>query len=454
MSPHIALVIGILFIASLFHFESRNEVDSSKAVWIPTMWFFFASTRGFTQWLDILGLNIGSSSYHGSGANTLDGSPIDRTILSILIIIGLIVILKRGVKFDKLIANNFWLFILFGFMFMSLLWSNYPLLTIKRSVRTIGAFVMALIVLSEQDPEEASSLVIKRVVFIVIPISIIFIKYFPEIGLVYDWVGSKSFRGAAGSKNVLSQIAYVGGLFLVWDLLVHKKSGARIYNNISLILLSLWILFGIEGSRSMTGVILFTIGMIVLVGVLKFEDKPSIVVTYVPFVVFIITVLLVIFSLYFHAINDSEIFTGFVTAVGRDATLTDRGILWNELLHIGINNPILGEGYGSFWVGEHAKYVWNIFKWKPNQSHNGYIGIFLELGLLGLLFMVLTIISCIKTNALNLYHNYTWSSLKIALIIIIILNNFTESIFLKGYHGLWFIFLLFSVKLTVKPSPP
>ena len=52
---------------------------------------------------------------------------------------------------------------------------------------------MALIILSEAKPSAAVSSVLRRCAFVLLPLSIVFIKYFPWLGRGYsDWTGQAS----------------------------------------------------------------------------------------------------------------------------------------------------------------------------------------------------------------------------------------------------------------------
>ena len=60
--------------------------------------------------------------------------------------------------------------------------------------------IMALIVLTEPDPEEALKRLMKRCAYVVVPVSILWIKYYPELGRGFSpWGGGES-RGIAAGK--------------------------------------------------------------------------------------------------------------------------------------------------------------------------------------------------------------------------------------------------------------
>ena len=73
-------------------------------------------------------------------------------------------------------------------------------------------------------------------------------------------------------------------------------------------------------------------------------------------------------------------------AVGRDPTLTDRTKIWHLLLSMH-TNPLLGTGYESFWLGPRLVKIWQRFG-PINEAHNGYLEVYLNLGLIGLFLLI------------------------------------------------------------------
>ena len=70
-------------------------------------------------------------------------------------------------------------------------------------------------------------------------------------------------------------------------------------------------------------------------------------------------------------------------ASGRDATLTGRTGIWQTVLNEP-NNPLLGTGYASFWLGDRLQRIWALYPRTPLlQAHNGYFEVYLNLGMVG-----------------------------------------------------------------------
>ena len=73
-----------------------------------------------------------------------------------------------------------------------------------------------------------------------------------------------------------------------------------------------------------------------------------------------------------------------LAAIDRDATLTDRTLIWEVVTDLGGEQPWLGAGYGAFWTSD-AAYLFRD-RWSDlDHSHNGYVDLWLELGFVGLL---------------------------------------------------------------------
>ena len=76
-----------------------------------------------------------------------------------------------------------------------------------------------------------------------------------------------------------------------------------------------------------------------------------------------------------------------IQLLGKDPTLTDRTLLWAELLKVDIN-PLFGTGFESFWLGERFRSFTASHWWAPNEAHNGYLETYLNLGLVGLFLLI------------------------------------------------------------------
>jgi O-antigen ligase len=134
--------------------------------------------------------------------------------------------------------------------------------------------------------------------------------------------------------------------------------------------------------------------------------------------------------------------------MGRDSTLTGRTSLWADVWRMRVD-PLFGAGFESFWLGDRARWFWDKYWWQPNQSHNGYIEVFINLGIVGLILL-----GCIMAwGYRNIAHAYrrnpaSEAALRLAYFVAVALYNVTEAGF-KTMHPAWIVLLL----AIAVPSP-
>jgi O-antigen ligase len=132
-------------------------------------------------------------------------------------------------------------------------------------------------------------------------------------------------------------------------------------------------------------------------------------------------------------------------AVGRDPTLTDRTKIWEFLLSMH-TNPLVGTGYESFWLGRRLDFFrQNSGLGFLNEAHNGYLEVYLNLGLVGLFLLVGFLIASYRTVCRRFSSSSSLASLALALWTLLLLYNCTEAAF-KG-QLMWVVFLLGALKV-------
>jgi exopolysaccharide production protein ExoQ len=110
----------------------------------------------------------------------------------------------------------------------------------------------------------------------------------------------------------------------------------------------------------------------------------------------------------------------FVSAVGRDATLTGRTAIWASLLPIAMQRPFLGRGFGGFWTTSTRTAF-------ATHAHSGYLEVLLGLGFLGLLIVSIFLLSSCRKAQRELSNNCDWGMLWICYIIMVVVHSITEA---------------------------
>src|SRR5204863_7981500 len=143
------------------------------------------------EWFTILGLPFGSPvAGEGQESPVGQGSSVNAYSYLVVAAAGFFVLIKRQVDLSKVVRNNRWLIAFFLYCFISIAWSDFPFIAFKRWTKIFGHPIMALIVLSEPVFKEALIRLMKRCAYVVVPVSILFIRYYPHLGRSYDkWTG-------------------------------------------------------------------------------------------------------------------------------------------------------------------------------------------------------------------------------------------------------------------------
>ncbi len=352
LPPPIAALLTVGFIVFLFRRDSKEKHNVTGGLWLPLVWMLIICSRQPSEWLNTFGFN--------SGAVTLEeGSPFDACIYFSLILAGAYVLSKRHVQLSEIIRNNQWLTIFFVYCFLAIFWSDFPFVAFKRWIKVLGHPIMALIVLTEPNPAKAVTKLLKRCAFVILPVSILFIKYYPEYGRAFDvWTGAALNTGITLNKNALGGDCLILGLFFFWYLLL---------------------------------------------------------------------------GIYANAIQ----------LLGKDPTLTDRTLLWHDLLQVEIN-PIFGAGFESFWLGDRFREFAASRWWAPNQAHNGYLETYLNLGLVGLFLLIAVLIATFWKGRGELFRNFEFGRFRLGFLLAVIAYNWTEAAF-KNISPIWFVFYLIAL---------
>jgi exopolysaccharide production protein ExoQ len=430
MPPVLALALTFALIFFLFWRDSREKSEVTSAIWIPTLWFVITGSRFVSQWLAILGLPIGGSSME-------DGSPIDAVIFFGMILAGVYILKQRSFSLSVFARYNHWIVIFLLYCLVSIIWSDFPFVAIKRWIKILGLPVMALVVLTDPDPKAATRALMKRSAYVMVLLSVLFIKYFPQYGRIYDpWTGMGLTTGIANSKNELGGLCMIFGVFFFWNLLQglktknRKARRAEIFLSLLFLGLNLWLL---KLSSSATSLMCSVVGMgtIWVLG-LRFVNK-RLVGLYVVAGILVLVVAEPVFGIY----------GGVLNLLGRDATLTDRTAVWHDALQLQ-PNPLLGAGFDSFWLGSRLDKIWEKWWWHPNQAHNGYVETYLSLGYLGLALLAGMIIGTFRKITRGLLTDFEFARLRLGFLFVVVLHNLTEAAF-KGVDPVLTLFYLIAI---------
>jgi O-antigen ligase len=430
-----ATVLFVSGIVGLFLFNRDKKARTSKALWLPVIWLLITGSRSVSQWLQ-MGPVSSADAY-------LEGSPLDRNIYAGLVALGILVLISRRARVMRLLKTNAPILIFLAYCLLSIAWSDFPDVAFKRWIKFVGDHVMVMIVLTDLDRLRAIKQVFARVSFLLLPLSILFIKYYPDLGRGYSrWEGKVSYTGVSTDKNMLGMACLIFGLASLWCLLQELRERGLSLRNLPMIAhavvvgMTLWLLLLVN---SMTSLSCFLLAGSVMVATSlgKTARRPGRV------HVMVVTVLVISFAVLFLNLGSF-----LLSAMGRDPSLTGRTDIWATALRLA-PNPILGAGFESFWLGKRLEAIWEIYWFHPIESHNGYIETYLNLGWAGVVLLAFVMLTGYRNVVTLLQRDPEAGRLRLAYFIVGVAYNFTEA----AIHTMSLVWIAFILSIIALPEP-
>lgn len=416
----VALLVFFGFIGFLLYLDRKQAPKVSFALWIPTVWMLYAASRPLGTWFMSVTEEDASS-------------PMDQLFLMALLLMSLLVLSRRKIQWSALFRANKWLMVLLGYMLVSVVWSELGFVSFKRWIREFEVLVMALIIISDPRPHDAMEALLRRTIYIHIPLSMALVKYLPAYGVQFNqWTGDIMWVGVSTQKNGLGVLCLLSAFFLVWTTfrawrdgtLTSTKTGKqRLYAHGLVLVMTILLLRGPPGTYSSvsgyssTSIAALLMGVMVLLGLAWMQKRGN------RMSVMTIQGLLILIIFYgtILPLSGGLSVSGFTSALGRDGTFTGRTDIWADLVPYVKDRPLLGCGFGGFWTPEmRMKHI-------ISQAHNGYLEVLMEVGSAGLLLIVAFVLSSAGKAVRSLGRNFDWASFCICSLLMFTLHNSTEA---------------------------
>jgi O-antigen ligase len=423
------------FIVNLFRTDLGRPYIPSAALWVPVAWMFLAGSRFVSQWLNPSALVVLSAKAN----EYAEGSPIDSAVFSALIVAGILILARRKIDWQKLLLNNKWIVLYLVYCLASMAWSDDPALLMKRWVKELGNPIMALVILTERRPYDAIGVVLRRLAFLMLPLSVLFIKYYPELGRAYKVDGSPMFTGVGHQKNDLGLMCLLAGIYVFWELLQRREHPGFVQRHkiIAVVLTGMlaWLLRMSDSQTSL--VCLVAVVLLLLLG--RMARRPA--------TIFGVLLCAAVALPLADMLNLKELALSFM---GRDPTLTNRTAIWQMLASM-VVNPVVGAGFMSFWTGDRLAEVWRVYP-GINQAHNGYLEQYFNLGYIGVAFIAVIVLSGLLRVRRHLNDDPAAGMLRLCFIVSAVLYNYTEASF-YGMNNMWMLLLLGCLEVPRQMQP-
>ncbi len=430
MSPSLATIICAVGIAGLFFLDRDNTVRTSKGLWLAVAWLWIVGSRPVSAWLGVSPAN---------GTNVqLEGSPLDAAVFGILLAAAVIVLILRGRRTRTFLTANGPILIYFLYCLVSVLWSDFPDVAFKRWIKAIGDLAMVLIVVTDVDPTAALGRLFSRIGFLLLPTSILLIRYYDYLGRGYTPDGEPMNTGVAVTKNMLGVLLLVISLGAVWRILTLLRDKGQPNRGRHLLAQGALLAFGMalfKMADSATSLSCFVLGTILLLatGLPSIRLRPGRVHLLVAGIVLAATLAMLLGGQ-----------SGVTHALGRQSNLTGRTEIWAAVIPV-CPNPLVGAGFETFWLGPRLDMVYeNLSKYMHvNEAHNGYVEVYLNLGFVGVGLIITIFFSGYRRAVAAFRREPAIGGLMLAYVAAAAVYSATEAGF-RSLDPIW-IFLLLAV---------
>jgi len=255
----------------------------------------------------------------------------------------------------------------------STVWSQFPMLTLRRSLPFAMAALFGLHLALRFPVRRQLSILTLAMTTLAIA-SIVLAIFAPEVGLDaspghhLDWQGVFTQKNACGRAMVLATAV----LLSTWRL-----SPAKVAN--LLLFLFLLLMSGSRAAWAIEALLLTVCAWLAISNRLQSRTR----------IVFLGATACAAALAAGAALSQLP---SLLALIGRDSTLSGRTEIWKQAWRFILQRPLLGWGYAAFWRGleGHSFEVAAALRFVVFHAHNGFLEIWLELGLPGLLLFVLS----------------------------------------------------------------
>jgi O-antigen ligase len=325
---------------------------------------------------------------------------------------------------------------LVGFAFLALLstlWSDLPKRSLLNGVGEIAITLLAIYIVSEFTPDEQMQLIVVPGFFaMVFSIGVVFLA--PAIGLDND--EGSPWRGIFAQKNVLGLVT----LFLVMPIIHMRTTGTfpKLFRLTYLALASVLIVMSKARTAWIVAVLYLTF-VLAMRALRRFSGRDSA----------ILSMLLGLGSsgIAAYVYQNRNSILGFL---GKDPTLSERTVIWAAVWAELAKRPLLGYGYAAFWRGLSGASlnVILVSGFLLAQSQNGFLDVCTQMGLVGLLVLLIILLRAVGFAFVCLQlgrdESIIWYC---AILVCAFAYSFSESFLADPRHICWFLFMMACIGL-------
>ena len=338
----------------------------------------------------------------------------------------------------RIAMANWPLLLMLAYCTLSLIWSEFPGIVIKRFVQFLG--VLSIIVLVAHDHEERFDRLMVATLWIglvLCALSIVFALAVPGIGIETAVGIEGTWRGILGQKNQLGLFAALSIFFTVfcWKRRVISPVFA------SLLMLVCSICLVMSRSSSSATLTVLSLSIFLLLRREFIRSFAPIVRAFLLFATVLCVAYLVFYFVHARFPSVADLLSPFAALFGKSTDLTGRGNIWQIMWQTIEKHPYFGVGFSSFWLGPGgpSQFISDELMWSVPSAHNGYLDVINELGWVGFALFVGMLVHHGMRLVELFRHERELAAFHMSLMAMYLVSNFSESTALRMLAFLQFV---------------
>jgi exopolysaccharide production protein ExoQ len=363
-----------------------KSVVQLPVAWVLVLIFIFFAVRGRFSFEVGAGYDLNSLSAEDSSSIGAIGGALAYLVVATLVMLNLKRVLQLALQMK-------WLTLLALLTIVSAIWSQNPFRSFSYGICYLLSTLFGYYLVLRFDFEQLIKILMFTGVVICVA-SAAFVIGLPQYAFSYDdprnpgaWLGI--FPTRTGAAQVLT--------FFMGPGLVVGTNGPNWRQFAYVFMISFFIVM----TRPVTGLILMFFYAACMTGLYLLRTVERKTALTLGFILVSSVVMVFIIGL--------PQMSSILQLFGRDATLTGRTEIWQALLESVAKRPFLGFGYAAFWQGlngESANLILS-FHWIFAYAHNGFLEVLLQVGVIGLVIFLVTLVKAFKDGWYCLTHKQT-----------------------------------------------
>jgi O-antigen ligase len=360
-----------------------------------------------------------------------NGGSVGNQIIWLSLVLIPVILLRHRIKLAWMLLRtvNGWFLLLTLYACASVLWSIDSGATLRKLSHLIGIYVVCITVCLVGWNDRRFQAVLRPVVTALMVGSILFGIVRPDLAISGPNLAAGDpggyWRGLTVHKNALGSVSSFAVILWLHAFLYRDAK----WWAVAVGLVSSMACLYLSGSTTSQLATLMVMMFLVLGKLTPTSLRST--VTPVLIAVFLMAIGIYVLAVMKLVPGLDALISSATSAVGKDPTFAGRTPIWDLVKANIALHPLMGTGYGAFWVGPFdtspSYEFFTRLYFYPGEAHNGYLDVILDLGYVGLALLCGFVVRYFVLSIRLLKIDRSQALLYLSLMLYFLLVNLTES---------------------------